>query len=69
MLFGQDGKPLYAIESIRDVTKNLGHEEELRKKLEEIERLKRVMINREQKMIELKKENEELRKSSEKSLG
>lgn len=64
MLFGQDGKPLYAIESIRDVTKNLGHEEELRKKLEEIERLNRVMINREQKMIELKKENEELRKSS-----
>lgn len=56
VLYDAQGKVLFAIESIRDVTNTLGHEEEMHKKLDEIKKLNRLMVDRELVMINLKKE-------------
>ena len=51
----QHGNIIGIIEDFRDITELKEIEEELRRKIEELERYKRVTVGRELKMIELKK--------------
>ncbi len=46
----------------RDITGRKNAEAQLKEKVEELEKMNKIMVGRELKMVELKKENEELRK-------
>ncbi len=59
---GSDGNPKYLLGISEDITDRKKHEEELRKFVSESEKLNSFAINRELKMIELKKEINELNK-------
>lgn len=54
-IFFSEGSPSI-IAAIRDVTDENKAEEDLKEKIEELERLNKLMVNREMKMIELKEE-------------
>ena len=54
------GQPLYFLTAIIDITERKLAEESLRQRLDELERLNRVTVGRELRMIELKKEINEL---------
>lgn len=66
-----DGKLLYSVLTQKDLTELLEKEEELKNKVDELERYKKLTVDRELKMIELKKQIKELEKkySEEKTLG
>jgi|GEM_PF-1635418 len=55
-IFDSNGKIIYAVESIRDVSDTYQHQEELKAKIEELSAMNKVMVNRELKMIGLKEE-------------
>ncbi len=59
-----DAKPLYAQGVMFDITERKKTEEDLRKKITELELLGRVAIDRELKMVELKKQVAELQQRS-----
>jgi len=54
-------KRWYAIGALRDVSQKKENEDKLKEKTDELEKLNKFMINREQKMIELKAEIEKLK--------
>lgn len=54
VLFDPEGKPVRMIGSMMDITSQKAAEEELRARAEELERVNKIMVNRETKMIELK---------------
>jgi len=58
----EEGNPTAVIEISRDVTEQKKAEEELKGKLEELERMNKLMVGRELRMAELKKRIEELEK-------
>ena len=60
------GGKMYLMGIFRDITKEKEAEEKLNAKMEETERLNKLMIGRELKMVELKKEIKELKKKYEK---
>lgn len=55
-------KPLYFVVHTEDITERKRAEEKLNEKIKELERMNQIMINREMKIIELKKEVEDLKK-------
>ncbi|MEI7620191.1 MAG: histidine kinase N-terminal 7TM domain-containing protein [Candidatus Falkowbacteria bacterium] len=55
-IFDNNGKIIYAIESIRDVNDIHEYQEELKTKIDELSAMNKVMVNRELKMIRLKEE-------------
>lgn len=57
-----DGKVIGGIESFEDVSRSIEIQKKLEEKLEEMEKLNKIMMGRELKMIELKEENEKLRR-------
>jgi PAS domain S-box-containing protein len=59
----EQNKFRYLIELGTDITSRKQSEQAAARHLEEIEKLNQIMIDREQKMIELKRENEQLRKN------
>lgn len=56
------GKKRYLIGIFRDITKEKEAEEKLREKMDEIEKLNKLMIGREMTMVKLKEELEDLKK-------
>lgn len=63
-VFDEKGEVKYFVGISRDITDRKHSEEELKKYSFEQDRLNKAMIDREIKMIELKKENERLKKSA-----
>jgi PAS domain-containing protein len=63
-LRNKEGELLYAIESIRDISQLMKHQRDIQEKLTTITRMNKIMVNRELKMIELKKRIRELEGSS-----
>lgn len=63
-ILDEDGKPRYLLGISEDITVRKAHEEELRRKTEETERVNRLMVGRETKMAEMKAEIERLRGTS-----
>lgn len=59
------GNKHYLLGIFRDVTDHMEWEEKVQKKVEELEQLNRFMVGRELKMIELKKDLEEMKNSKE----
>jgi PAS domain S-box-containing protein len=59
---GADGKPSKMYGIIHDITKQKTSEETLRFKVDELERINKLTVNRELKMAEMKKELEKLKK-------
>ena len=57
-----DGKPLKMFGTHSDITARKNNELQLKKTMDELTKMNSFMINRELKMIELKKENEKLRR-------
>jgi PAS domain S-box-containing protein len=55
-LYGPDGEPEGAIETVRDVTGQKKAEQELQQNLDELTRFSRLVVGREEKMILLKEE-------------
>lgn len=53
-LYNSDGNIIGAIETIRDITLRKNAAQELEEKVEELEKLNRILVNRELKMVELK---------------
>jgi len=62
-VFNEQGEVKYFIGVSRDISDRKKMEEEINNKKDELEKINKFMIDRELKMIELKKENEELKKS------
>ncbi len=54
--------PLYFVVHTEDITKRREAEKELQEKMDELQKMNSFMVGREEKMIELKKELEELKK-------
>ena len=50
------GKPLYFISQIEDITDRKAAEEQLNNKIEELQRFNKIAVGRELKMIELKEQ-------------
>ena len=61
LIYDAAGEVAGAIETLRDITERKHMEEELRRNLEELERFNKLAFGREIKMIQLKKEINELR--------
>lgn len=64
-VFDDAGSVKYFVGISRDISDRKGSEERMKKYAEELESLNRAMINRELKMVELKKENEALKENCE----
>lgn len=64
-VFDDAGNVKYFVGISRDITDRKGSEERLKKYTQELESLNRIMISRELKMAELKKENETLKENCE----
>jgi PAS domain S-box-containing protein len=64
-VFDDAGKVKYFVGISRDITDRRQSEERMKKYIEEQDALNKMMVNRELRMIELKKEKEELRKKCE----
>ncbi|OHA83410.1 MAG: hypothetical protein A2937_03770 [Candidatus Yonathbacteria bacterium RIFCSPLOWO2_01_FULL_47_33b] len=60
-VFDDAGGVKYFVGISRDISDRKGSEDRLKKYAQELESLNRAMINRELKMVELKKENEDLK--------
>ena len=56
----KQGNIIYIVCTARDITEHKKAEEELKKKMRELETFQKVAVGRELKMIELKKKIEEL---------
>lgn len=63
-IYDADGKLIAAIETLQDITERKKTEEKLEEKNMEFEQMNKLMIGREKKMIELKKEIKELKGKS-----
>lgn len=61
MVVNDDGKPTRMVGTHVDITQRVQYETQLKEKLNEIETLNKIMIGRETKMVELKKEIEKLK--------
>ena len=59
------GVPLYFVSQVEDITGRKATEEELRKKIEELERFNKIAVSRELKMIELKEKIKALERGRE----
>lgn len=55
------GKPLYFVSQIVDINNQKNYEKNIEMKVKELEKINNLMSGREVKMIELKRENEQLR--------
>ena len=64
MVKNKKGKPMAMVSIVKDVTKRKKAENALKEKVEELERINKLMIGRELKMIELKREIARLKKSA-----
>lgn len=62
--YGSDGKPMRMVGSIIDINEKKLISEEYKQKIQELENSNKIMIDRELKMVELKKEIEQLRKKT-----
>lgn len=60
----EKGKPVRLAGTVHDITEHKKLEEELQEKVDDLEKANKLMVDRELKMIELKKEIEKLKKGS-----
>ncbi len=61
-ILSEDHKLRYVVSIIRDITNTKDSEQNLKMKIEELEKYKSITVNREIKMVQLKQEINELRK-------
>ena len=65
IVFDKNKKPVRIEGTIRDISQNKKSEENLKEKMEELEKLNKLMVGRELKMIELKNELNKLKNKNE----